>query len=158
MNVAADEATRQKADARFAPRAVAGENFEKLAAEVSEAPSSANAGLIGPLNLDDLSPDLRKTDRAMKIGDVTQPLRTPRGYQILKLESSTAAETLPFDQAREQIADARPQRQTKPRVREISREAAVAGDHRVEEPRDQEGVRARDIKQQSAAAAPRPRL
>ena len=32
-------------------------------------------------------------------------MRDARGYQILKLESSTPAQTLPFDQAREQISE-----------------------------------------------------
>ena len=104
VSVAADEATKQKAT-EIRARAVGGEDFEKLAAEVSAAPSRANAGLIGPIKLDDLSADLRKMIEGMKIGDVTQPLRTPRGYQILKLESSNATQTLPFDQSRERIAD-----------------------------------------------------
>ena len=105
VSVAADEATRQKAT-EIRARAAGGEDFEKLAAEVSEAPSRANAGLIGPIKLDDLSADLRKMIDGMKIGDVTQPLRTPRGYQILKLESSNTTQTLPFDQSRDRIADA----------------------------------------------------
>ena len=105
VNVAADEATRQKAS-DIRARAVGGEDFQKLAAEVSEAPSRANAGLIGPIKLDDLSADLRKMIEGMKIGDVTQPLRTPRGYQILKLEASNTNQTLPFDQSRDRIADA----------------------------------------------------
>ena len=42
---------------------------------------------------------------AMKVGDVSEPLRTTRGYQILKLESMSPKQTLAFDQAREQIAD-----------------------------------------------------
>ena len=41
----------------------------------------------------------------MKVGDVSQVLRTARGYQLLKLESSSPKQTLPFDQAREQISD-----------------------------------------------------
>ena len=41
----------------------------------------------------------------MKPGDVTEPLRSQRGYQLLKLESSTGAQTMPFEQAREQIGD-----------------------------------------------------
>ena len=32
-------------------------------------------------------------------------MRTPRGYQILKLESATPAQTMPFEQAREQISE-----------------------------------------------------
>jgi len=104
VNVAADEATKQKAtDIRA--RVTGGEAFEKVAGEVSDAPSRANAGLIGPIKLDDLSADLRKMIESMKIGDVTPPLRTPRGYQLLKLETSTTNQTLPFDQSREKISD-----------------------------------------------------
>ena len=84
---------------------VAGESFDKLAADVSDSASRANGGLIGPIKLDDLSAELRKIIEAMKIGDVSQPLRTTRGYQILKLETSSPKQTLSFDAAREQIAE-----------------------------------------------------
>jgi peptidyl-prolyl cis-trans isomerase SurA len=103
VSVAADEAAQARADAVRA-RAASGENFEKLAAEVSVSPSRANGGLIGPIKLDDLSAELRKTIEAMKIGEVSRPLRTTRGYQILKLETLSPTQTLPFEQAREQIA------------------------------------------------------
>jgi len=88
VNAAADEAAQAKA-----------------ASEVSESPSKANSGLIGPLNLGDISPDLRKIIDAMKPGDVTDVIRTNRGYQILKLETKTQAETMPFAQAHEQIGE-----------------------------------------------------
>lgn len=104
LNVGVDEAAAQKASQIHA-RALAGESFEKLAADLSDAPSKANAGLIGPLNLGDLAPDLRKIVEAMKVGNVSEILRTPRGYQILKLESSTPAETMSFEQAREDIGN-----------------------------------------------------
>ena len=104
VNVAADEAANTRADAIRA-RAIAGESFEKLAADVSDSPSRANGGLIGPIKLDDLSADLRKMIGAMKIGDVSEPLHTTRGYQILKLETLSAKQTLAFEPAREQIAD-----------------------------------------------------
>jgi peptidyl-prolyl cis-trans isomerase SurA len=104
INVAAEEAAKARADAIRA-RAVAGESFEKPTADLSESPSRANAGLIGPINLDDLSADLRKIIDAMKPGEVAEPLRTARGYQILKLETSTPKRVTPFEQAREQIAN-----------------------------------------------------
>src|SRR5437667_393269 len=81
------------------------EQFEKLAAEVSDSASKANSGLIGPISLNDISPDLKKLLDTMKTGDVSPVIRTPRGYQLLKLETMTTARTLPFDQAREQISD-----------------------------------------------------
>jgi parvulin-like peptidyl-prolyl isomerase len=104
INVAADEAAKARADAIRA-RALAGESFEKLAADLSQSASRANAGLIGPINVDDLSSELRTLVESMKVGDVSQPIRTARGYQILKLESSTPKVVTPFDQAREQIAN-----------------------------------------------------
>ena len=104
VNVAADEGAKARADAVRA-RIVGGESFEKIAADVSDSPSRTAGGLLGPIKLDDLSADLRKMIEAMKPGDVSAPLRTTRGYQILKLETSSARQTLAFDQAREQIAD-----------------------------------------------------
>jgi peptidyl-prolyl cis-trans isomerase SurA len=104
LNVGLDEEAREKANVIRA-RAANGESFEKLASELSNAPSRANAGLIGPFSLSDLAPDLRKLIESMKPGEISAPLRTPRGYQILKLESSSAAQTLPFEQAREQISE-----------------------------------------------------
>jgi peptidyl-prolyl cis-trans isomerase SurA len=104
INVGVDEQAHDRA-ADIRRRALAGESFEKLAADLSDAPSRANAGLIGPLSLSDLSPDLRTLIGAMKVGDITEVLRSQKGYQILKLESMTAAEIVPFDQARDEISN-----------------------------------------------------
>ena len=105
VNVATDEAARAKAEEIRKRVTTGGESFEKLAAELSDSPSKANAGLIGPLSVNDISPDLRKLIEAMKPGDVADLVRAPRGYQILKLETITATQTMPLDQAREQISE-----------------------------------------------------
>ena len=104
INVGLDEEARAKIT-EIRRRVLGGDSFEKLAADMSDAPSRANAGLIGPLNVNDLSPELKKLVSSMKVSDVTDVLKAPRGYQILKLESSKVAETLPFEKAREQISD-----------------------------------------------------
>ena len=104
VNVGRDEEARAKAEA-IRKRALDGESFEKLAADLSDAPSKANAGLIGPLNLNDLSQDIKSLVAPMKAGDVTQVLRAAKGYQILKLESVSTAELMPFDKARDQISE-----------------------------------------------------
>jgi peptidyl-prolyl cis-trans isomerase SurA len=105
VNVAAEESARQRAEDLRTRVTTGGESFEKIASEASDAPSKANAGLIGPISLDDLSPDLRKTIEALQPGAVTDVIRTTRGFQFLKLENSTPIEIMPFDQAREQIGD-----------------------------------------------------
>ena len=104
VNAAADEAAKEKADMIHA-RVAGGEAFEKVAAEVSDSASKANGGLLGPLNATDLSPEFRKLIEGLKAGQITGVVRTQRGYQILKLESSTQSQTLPFEQAREQISE-----------------------------------------------------
>ena len=105
LNVAVDEAAKAKAEAIRERVTKGGESFEKLAADVSDAPSKANAGLIGPISLNDLAADLRKLIDAMKPGDVTPATRMARGYQLYKLEMLTVAQTMQFEQARDQIGD-----------------------------------------------------
>jgi len=104
INAAADDAAKAKAeDAR--KRVAAGEPFDKVAGELSDSASKANGGLIGPLNANDLSPDFRKMLEALKPGEMTQVVRTQRGYQVLQLESATATKILEFDKARDQISE-----------------------------------------------------
>jgi peptidyl-prolyl cis-trans isomerase SurA len=104
VNVAQDDAAKKKiTDLR--ERAAKGEDFAKLAAEVSESPSKANGGLIGPFARSDMSPQLQQLIDTMKQGDITQPLRTAKGYQIFKLETLAAATLQPFDAVRDLIAD-----------------------------------------------------
>ena len=104
LNVGLDDAAKAKAE-KIRSRALEGDSFEKLAADMSDAPSRANAGLIGPINLNEMNADLRQVIEPLKTGDITPIVRTPRGYQFFKLESMTASQTMPFEQAREQISD-----------------------------------------------------
>ena len=104
LNVAKDDEAKAKAEALRA-RVAGGESFEKLAGEDNDAASKANGGLIGPIKLEELAPELRKLFEPMKAGDVTPVVRTSRGYQFFKIESKNEAAVLPFDQAREQIAN-----------------------------------------------------
>ena len=104
VNVGRDEEAKAKITS-IRQRALTGDSFEKLAADMSDAPSRANAGLIGPLSVTDLAPEVQKLIEPMKAGDITEPLRGPKGYQILKLESATASDTKSFDQAREDISN-----------------------------------------------------
>jgi len=104
VNVAKDdEAAKLAADVRA--RLSNGEDFAKLAAETSAAPSKANGGLIGPIALNEISESLQKMLQTMKPGDITQPTRTARGYQILKLETLKPSAVQPFDSVRDLVAE-----------------------------------------------------
>ncbi len=104
VSVAADDDAAEKAKTVRA-RIAAGEDFGKVAAEVSDSSSKANGGLIGPLALDQLSTALQELFSKMKPGEVSQPIRTQRGYQILKLEAMKPAEIPPFEAVRDQTAE-----------------------------------------------------
>ncbi len=104
INAAADDAAKAKAE-DVRRRVAAGEAFDKVAAEVSDSASKANGGLIGPLNVNDLSADFRKLVEGLKAGEMSAVIRTQRGYQILKLESATPTRILEFDKARDQISE-----------------------------------------------------
>lgn len=104
VNVAESDEAERKASAVRA-RISAGEDFAKVAAEVSSAASKANGGLIGPIAVSELSAPLQKLVESMKPGEITQPLRGSRGYQILKLESYKPAAAQPFDSVRDLVAE-----------------------------------------------------
>jgi peptidyl-prolyl cis-trans isomerase SurA len=104
VNVAqADDAEKEAQEVRA--RIASGGDFATVATEASDAASKANGGLIGPLALGDLSDQLRKILETMKPGEITQPIRTPRGFLILKLESLKPASNQPFDEVRDLVAE-----------------------------------------------------
>ena len=104
VNVGKDDEALKKAEAIRA-RLTAGEDFATVAAEVSASPSKANGGLVGPIATSELSPDLVTMLDKMKPGEITQPIRAAKGYQILKLENSKPTTQRPFDAVRDLVAD-----------------------------------------------------
>jgi peptidyl-prolyl cis-trans isomerase SurA len=104
ISVARQDEAEAKA-AALRTRLLAGEDFAKLAAEASASPSKANGGLIGPINLAEVSTSLQELIAKMKPGDITQPLRTNKGVQILKLETIKPAAVPPFESVRDLVAD-----------------------------------------------------
>ena len=103
-SVGALDDAREKAT-EIRARIVKGEAFEKVAAEVSDAPSKANGGLIGPISRDEMNEELLKMISKMKVGDMTPVVNTATGAQFFQLQSSIESTTLPFEAARARVAD-----------------------------------------------------
>jgi parvulin-like peptidyl-prolyl isomerase len=104
VNVGLEEEARAKAE-EIRTRLVAGEPFPRLAADLSDSPSKANGGLVGPITIDVLAPELQEAIRDLKVGDLTPVLRTTRGFQIIKLETREEAVLKSFESSRDEIAD-----------------------------------------------------
>jgi len=103
VNVGLEEEAKAKAE-DIRKRLLAGEPFARLAADLSDSPSKANGGLVGPLTADVLAPELQTALAPLKPGDLTPVLRTGRGFQLIKLETMEAVTVKTFDEARSDIA------------------------------------------------------
>jgi peptidyl-prolyl cis-trans isomerase SurA len=86
-------------------KAVAGQDFAELVRSSSDADATAkaNGGLVGPVKVEDLNPSLKDAILGLKVGEVSQPIRTAGGYQILKLETRTVSEQRPFDSVKGEV-------------------------------------------------------
>ena len=78
-----DESARKAED--IYQRAVAGEDFARLAVANSNAQTALEGGSLGWRKGPELPTFLAETIASMKAGDITKPIRTPSGYHILKL-------------------------------------------------------------------------
>jgi peptidyl-prolyl cis-trans isomerase SurA len=123
VNVAQDDAAKTKAD-DIRHRLLAGEPFARLAGEVSDAPSKANGGLIGPVKVEDLTPALHAaglSDSRARIAHRDESQNVRRGP------------------SRHQRQDCR--RETPRRDAEVSREAPSRSDDHLAQRRVEESIR-----------------
>lgn len=81
-----------------------GESFSTVVAELSDAPSKANGGLIGPVNPDELIPMLRSIVMDIQVGEISEIVQTALGYQFFKLESSSLNTHQAFEEIRPEIS------------------------------------------------------
>ena len=104
INAAADDQARAAADAAR-QRVLDGEEFSMVAIAVSDAPSKANGGLIGPLEYGLVNEAIQNVVDGLEVGDISAPIQTPAGYQVLQLEARTDPTPIPFDDVKRSIGD-----------------------------------------------------
>jgi len=81
----------------------AGTSFNELVVKHSQAPSRFNDGRMGPLERGDLAPDIEAAALALKVGGVSDPIPTPAGLHIVRLESHTQAKDPDLEASRQAI-------------------------------------------------------
>ena len=102
----ADQAEKDSAKARATAahkRVIAGEDFAKVATEVSEGPGAAKGGDLGFFARDTMMPALTDAAFSLDIGEITGVIETQFGFHILKVEEKRAASTLSFEEAKEPL-------------------------------------------------------
>ncbi|RMG48680.1 MAG: hypothetical protein D6718_01165 [Acidobacteria bacterium] len=87
--------------AKIAAEAAAGADFGDLVQKYSEAASKSIGGRIGPVNPDDLRPEIAAALEELAPGEVSRPVRTDQGWHILRLEERKEAVVKPFEEVRD---------------------------------------------------------
>lgn len=77
-----------------------GADFAELSKKHSEGPEAAEGGLVGWVARGDLVPELENVLFALKAGEVSTPVETEWGFQLLKVESKEEAGVTAFEDAR----------------------------------------------------------
>ena len=98
------KAAEKKAKAAIV-RANKGEDFAKLASELSEEPGAAQrGGDLGYFPKDKMVPEFADAAFAQKVGTVSvTPVKTKFGYHVIKVTDKKPAGTATFDEAKAQI-------------------------------------------------------
>lgn len=103
-DAAADGAARAKVEAAAA-RIAKGEEFAKVAAEVSEdAATKGKGGDLGFVSAELVDPAFAEAAFKLQTGEVSPPVRTATGWHLVQAVEVEAAQTLPLAEARLQIA------------------------------------------------------
>jgi peptidyl-prolyl cis-trans isomerase SurA len=89
------KALQARAD-RAVQRVRSGEDFAKVAREMSEAPDSANAGLMGMRSADRYPPLFVEATQDLKVGAIAGPVRSGAGFHVLKMVDKRQANAANF--------------------------------------------------------------
>lgn len=81
-----------------------GADFAALAKEHSEGPSASKGGDLGYFGEGRMVPKFSKAASKLKAGEVSDPVRTRFGFHVIKLEDRKKARTIPFSEAKTDIA------------------------------------------------------
>ncbi len=82
-----------------------GESFAEVAKRVSDDPSAQNGGEIGFFSTETLAEPLRSAVHKLQIGNVSEVLKGPNGYMIVKLIDARSTETEKLKAEKEQIRE-----------------------------------------------------
>jgi peptidyl-prolyl cis-trans isomerase SurA len=127
---AAVVAEKQGQAKRLLERALAGEDFAKLAREASDDPATrAEGGDLGYFGKDMLPKAIEEMVFAMKVGDVRGPVRADRGFHVIKLVDRKTKDPKPLDDVKDdvrmQLRQKEMERQTKSYLAELRKKTLV---------------------------------
>lgn len=85
-------------------KAKKGDDFEVLAKKYSKDPSAAqNNGDLGFFTRSRMVPAFADAAFSMKPGEISQPVKTPFGYHVIKVVEKKAGKAVKFDEVKDQV-------------------------------------------------------
>ena len=99
----ADRARVLKAATKAYERVKAGEDFAKVAQEVSQGPTASSGGDLGELTESGLLPELARALKGVEVGQFTQPVVTTNGVHVVRLDGRRPGVRRKFEAERNKI-------------------------------------------------------
>ncbi|MGQ0507700.1 MAG: peptidylprolyl isomerase [Myxococcaceae bacterium] len=123
------EKARLRAVAIAAEARKANVDFAELAKAKSEGPSKSDGGDLGYFRRGVMIPEFERTSFGMKVGEVSDPVRTKFGWHVIKVEDRRSIPAKPFEEVKEQLKDSllksQLERYTDQYVQELRQSAVV---------------------------------
>ena len=82
-----------------------GEDFEELAKQHSQCPSSAKGGNLGYFPRGSMVPEFENAAFDLRVGEVSEPVKTDFGYHIIKLNAKKAARKKPYEEVKDEAGN-----------------------------------------------------
>jgi parvulin-like peptidyl-prolyl isomerase len=79
--------------------------FDQIARAQSKGPEAAVGGYMGWFSPGQLPPELERAAFGLPVAAVSEPVESPLGYHVIRVESRQAAREIPLEEARERIRD-----------------------------------------------------
>src|SRR5262249_43518856 len=84
-------------------RVIGGDDFAKVAKEISEGPTASQGGDLGEESKKGLLPERARAIQTMQVGEISEPIETKNGVHVVRIESKKMKEATPFIDMRNQI-------------------------------------------------------
>jgi peptidyl-prolyl cis-trans isomerase C len=130
-----DVVKKEKEAEAVLARVKAGEDFKKLATEISEDPSAKqNGGDLDFFTKERMVPEFSEAAFAMKKDDVSEPVRSKFGYHIIKVTDRKPAEKVSFESVKPRLIAYLERQKTQESMEKIIHDVREKADVKVDLP------------------------